>query len=149
MSGTSVTWKLAGAGGLLAHRAVVGMTSIDLQLGLSVDDPTQVQEIQAPRGYLVSSLIRTLKVRPVKGARPALRAFDIDRLNQVFGPDQDARDEVLTEAAAEAAWTIELPGWQLAGINGRDGVALAIDQQLWPLSNSDFFKRLCSHFGSY
>lgn len=149
MSAISVTWKLAGAAGVLEHRAHINATSIDLRLGLSVDDPTDCQEIQAQRGCLVSSLIRTLKIRPVKGDRPELRPFDIERLGQAFGPDQTIRDEVLTEADVVAAWTIEMSDWRLVGTNGRDGVALAIDQKLWPISNTDFFKRLCCYFGTY
>lgn len=149
-SPTEVTWVLAGPGGRLQHRAVVTTQGIHLELGLDAGgDATRTQEIDVARGQLVPSLVRTLKIRPVKGARPSLRPFASTYLGDLLGEDQAARDAALQVAGARTAWSITVGAWQLCGVNGPDGVHLAVEQQLKPMTNTAFYRLLCQYFGSY
>ena len=143
---TEVTWVLAGPGGRLEHRATVGVEDIHLELGL---DGTRTQPLDVPRGQLVPSLIRTLKIRPVKGAAGSVRPFPTARMAELLGEDQEVRDAVLTEVGARTAWSITVDSWQLAGVNGTDGVHLAVQERLSPVTNTAFYRLLCRYFGAY
>lgn len=143
---TEVTWILAGPGGRLEHRAEVDPTGIHLELGL---DGTRTQPLDLPRGHLVPSLVRTLKIRPVKDAAGSVRPFPTDRMAELLGEDQDARDVVLNELAARTAWSITVDEWQLAGINGPAGLHLALADRLTPMTNTAFYRLLCEQLGAY
>lgn len=143
---TEVVWVLAGPGGRLEHRAAVDPTGIHLELGV---DGTRTQPLDLPRGHLVPSLVRTLKVRPVKGAAGSVRPFPTARMAELLSEDQDARDVVLTELGARTAWSITVGPWQLAGINGPDGLHLALEDRLTPMTNTVFYRMLCQQLGAY
>ena len=143
---TEVTWILAGPGGRLEHRAEVDPMGIHLELGL---DGTRTQPLDLPRGHLVPSLVRTLKIRPVKGAAGSVRPFPTARMAELLGEDQDARDVVLNDLAARTAWSITVDEWQLAGINGPDGLHLALADRLTPMTNTAFYRLLCEQLGAY
>lgn len=143
---TEVVWTLAGPGGRLEHRAAVGPTGIHLELGV---DGTRTQPLDLPRGHLVPSLVRTLKIRPVKGAAGSLRPFPTARMAELLGEDQSSRDEILNEIDARTAWAITVGEWQLAGINGPDGLHLALEDKLVPLTNTAFYRLLCQQLGAY
>lgn len=143
---TEVVWVLAGPGGRLVHRATVDPGGIHLRLAL---DGTRTQHLGVPRGQLVPSLVRTLKIRPVKGAAGSVRPFPTARMDELLGEDQDARDVLLKELGARTAWSITVGSWQLAGINGPDGVHLALEDRLTPVTNTAFYRLLCQHFGAY
>ena len=143
---TAVTWILAGPGGRLEHRAQVDPMGIHLELGL---DGTRTQPLDLPRGHLVPSLVRTLKIRPVKGAAGSVRPFPTDRMAELLGEDQDARDVVLDELDARTAWSITVDSWQLAGINGPAGLHLALADRLTPMTNTAFYRLLCEQLGAY
>ena len=143
---TEVVWVLAGPGGRLEHRAAVDLTGIHLELGV---DGTRTQPLDLPRGHLVPSLVRTLKIRPVKGAAGSMRPFPTARMAELLGEDQDARDEVLDELGARTAWSITVGPWQLAGINGPDGLHLALEDRLTPMTNTAFYRMLCQQLGAY
>jgi hypothetical protein len=143
---TEVVWLLAGPGGRLEHRAEVGPTGIHLELGV---DGTRTQPLDVPRGHLVPSLVRTLKIRPVKGAAGSVRPFPTSRMTELLGEDQDARDVVLKELGARTAWSIMVGPWQLAGINGPNGVHLALEDRLTPMTNTAFYRMLCQQLGAY
>lgn len=146
MSDTEVVWTLAGPGGRLEHRAAVDPGGIHLRLAL---DGTRTQHLGVPRGHLVPSLVRTLKIRPVKGAAGSVRPFPTARMAELLGEDQEARDVVLAELGARTAWAITVGAWQLAGINGPDGVHLALEDRLTPLTNTAFYRLLCQQLGAY
>ncbi|OIJ24782.1 hypothetical protein [Nocardioides luteus] len=141
-----VTWILAGPGGRLEHRAAVDPAGIHLELGL---DGTRTQPLDLPRGHLVPSLVRTLKIRPVKGAAGSVRPFPTARMAELLGEDQAARDVVLDELEARTAWSITVESWQLAGINGPDGLHLALADTLTPMTNTAFYRLLCEQLGGY
>lgn len=143
---TEVAWTLAGPGGRLEHRAAVDPVGIHLELGI---DGSRTQPLDLPRGHLVPSLIRTLKIRPVKGAAGSERLFPTARMAELLGEDQDARDVVLTELGARTAWSITVGPWQLAGINGSDGLHLALEDRLTPMTNTAFYRMLCQQLGAY
>ncbi len=143
---TEVTWILAGPGGRLEHRAAVDPMGIHLELAL---DGTRTQPLDLPRGHLVPSLVRTLKIRPVKGAAGSVRPFPTARMAELLGEDQVARDAVLGELDARTAWSITVGEWQLVGINGPDGVHLALEDRLTPLTNTAFYRMLCQQLGAY
>ncbi|MGH3350234.1 MAG: hypothetical protein ACRDPS_06160 [Nocardioides sp.] len=143
---TEVAWILAGPGGKLAHHAAVGAEGIHLELGV---DGSRTQPLDVPRGQLVPSLIRTLKIRPVKGAVGSVRPFPAARMAELLGEDQEARDVVLTEVGARTAWSITVDTWQMHGVNGPDGVHLAVDEKLSPVTNTTFYRMLCRSFGAY
>jgi hypothetical protein len=143
---TEVVWLLAGPGGRLEHRAAVGPAGIHLELGV---DGTRTQPLDLPRGHLVPSLVRTLKIRPVKGAAGSVRPFPTARMAELLGEDQDARDVVLKELGARTAWSITVGPWRLAGINGPDGVHLALGDRLTPMTNTAFYRMLCQQLGAY
>ena len=143
---TEVVWVLAGPGGRLVLRAAVDLTGIHLELGV---DGTRTQPLDLPRGHLVPSLVRTLKIRPVKGAAGSMRPFPTARMAELLGEDQDARDEVLDELGARTAWSITVGPWQLAGINGPDGLHLALEDRLTPMTNTGFYRMLCQQLGDY
>lgn len=143
---TEVVWVLAGPGGRLEHRAAVDPTGIHLELGV---DGTRTQPLDLPRGHLVPSLVRTLKIRPVKGAAGSMRPFPTARMAELLGEYQDARDEVLDELGARTAWSITVGPWQLAGINGPDGLHLALEDRLTPMTNTGFYRMLCQQLGDY
>lgn len=148
MSGlaTDVVWVLAGPGGRLEHRATVDPGGIHLRLAL---DGTRTQHLGVPRGHLVPSLVRTLKIRPVKDAAGSVRPFPTDRMAELLGEDQGARDEVLGELGARTAWSITVGEWRLAGINGTDGLHLALEDRLTPVTNTAFYRLLCAQLGAY
>jgi hypothetical protein len=151
---TEVVWILAGPGGRLEHRAAVAPEGIHLELGTSTSsvhrvDGTGTQPIDLPRGHLVPSLVRTLKIRPVKGAAGSVRPFPTARMAELLGEDQDARDVVLKELGARTAWSITVGPWRLAGINGPDGIHLALEDRLTPMTNTAFYRMLCQQFGAY
>ncbi|GGR63964.1 hypothetical protein J2S40_004753 [Nocardioides luteus] len=141
-----VVWVLAGPGGRLEHRAHVGPSGIHLELGI---DGTRTQPLDVPRGHLVPSLIRTLKIRPVKDATGSARPFPTARMADLLGEDQSVRDAILYEADARTGWSISVSGWQLAGINGSNGVHLALRDQLLPVTNTAFYRLLCEQLGGY
>ncbi|MFI5626796.1 hypothetical protein ACIA03_25280 [Nocardioides sp. NPDC051685] len=143
---TEVTWILAGPGGRLEHRAAVDPMGIHLELGL---DGTRTQPLDLPRGHLVPSLVRTLKIRPVKGAVGSVRPFPTARMAELLGEDQDTRDAVLQELGARTAWSITVDSWQLAGINGPGGLHLALADRLTPVTNTAFYRLLCQQLGAY
>ncbi|MGY0388899.1 hypothetical protein ACWZJV_18185 [Nocardioides sp. WG-D5] len=143
---TEVVWILAGPGGRLEHRAVVDPTGIHLRLAL---DATRTQHLGVPRGHLVPSLVRTLKIRPVKGATGSVRPFPTARMAVLLGEDQRSRDEALNELSARTAWSITVGEWQLAGINGPDGLHLALEDTLTPITNTAFYRLLCEQLGDY
>ncbi len=143
---TEVVWLLAGPGGRLEHRAAVGPEGIDLELGV---DGTRTQPLDVPRGHLVPSLVRTLKIRPVKGAAGSVRPFPTARMAELLGEDQEARDVVLKELGARTAWSITVGPWQLTGINGPDGLHLALEDRLTPMTNTAFYRVLCQQLGAY
>lgn len=143
---TEVVWVLAGPGGRLEHRAAVDPAGIHLELGV---DGTRTQPLDLPRGHLVPSLVRTLKIRPVKGAAGSVRPFPTARMAELLGEDQDARDAVLKELGARTAWSITVGPWQLAGINGPDGLHLALEDRLTPMTNTAFYRMLCQQLGAY
>ncbi|MER6972581.1 hypothetical protein ABT304_16095 [Nocardioides sp. NPDC000445] len=143
---TEVVWVLAGPGGRLEHRAAVDSTGIHLELGV---DGTRTQPLDLPRGHLVPSLVRTLKIRPVKGAAGSMRPFPTARMAELLSEDQDARDVVLDELGARTAWSITVGSWTLAGINGPDGLHLALKDRLTPLTNTAFYRLLCQQLGAY
>lgn len=143
---TEVVWVLAGPGGRLEHRAAVDPTGIHLELGV---DGTRTQPLDLPRGHLVPSLVRTLKIRPVKGAAGSMRPFPTARMAELLSEDQDARDVVLDELGARTAWSITIGSWTLAGINGPDGLHLALEDRLTPLTNTAFYRLLCQQLGAY
>jgi hypothetical protein len=93
--------------------------------------------------------VRTLKIRPVKGAAGSMRPFPTARMAELLGEDQDARDEVLDELGARTAWSITVGPWQLAGINGPDGLHLALEDRLTPMTNTGFYRMLCQQLGDY
>ncbi|MEU6136069.1 hypothetical protein [Nocardioides sp. NPDC047086] len=141
-----VVWMLAGPGGRLEHRAAVDPAGIHLQLGV---DGTRTQPLDLPRGHLVPSLVRTLKIRPVKGAAGSVRPLPTVRMADLLGEDQEARDEILAEIGARTAWAITVGSWQLTGINGPDGVHLALGDTLTPMTNTAFYRMLCQQLGAY
>ncbi|MFE6507737.1 hypothetical protein ACFVDI_07355 [Nocardioides sp. NPDC057767] len=143
---TEVVWVLAGPGGRLEHRAAVDPAGIHLRLAL---DGTRTQHLGVPRGHLVPSLVRTLKIRPVKGAAGSVRAFPTARMAVLLGDDQGSRDEALNELGARTAWSITVGEWQLAGINGPDGLHLALEDTLTPITNTGFYRLLCQQLGAY
>lgn len=143
---TEVVWILAGPGGRLKHRAAVGPTGIHLELGV---DGTRTQPLDVPRGQLVPSLVRTLKIRPVKDAAGSVRPFPTARMAELLGEDQDVRDSALEQLGARTAWSIMIDSWQLAGINGPDGVHLALENKLTPVTNTVFYRMLCQYLGAY
>ena len=143
---TEVVWVLAGPGGRLEHRAEVGAAGIHFELGV---DGTRTQPLDLPRGHLVPSLVRTLKIRPVKGAAGSVRPFPTARMAELLGEDQEARDVVLKELGARTAWSITVGPWQLAGINGPDGLHLALEDRLTPMTNTAFYRMLCQQLGAY
>lgn len=146
MSGVDISWVLAGPGGRLEHRATVDAGGIHLRLAL---DGTRTQHLAVPRGQLVPSLVRTLKIRPVKDAVGSVRPFPTVRMAELLGEDQAARDEVLEELGARTAWSITVGTWQLVGINGPDGLHLALHDQLTPMTNTAFYRMLCQQLGAY
>ncbi|GGU09692.1 hypothetical protein [Nocardioides albus] len=141
-----VAWILAGPGGRLEHRATVGPEGIHLELGV---DGTRTQPLDLPRGHLVPSLVRTLKIRPVKGAAGSVRPFPTARMAELLGEDQAVRDAALYEVSARTAWSITVGSWQLAGVNGSDGVHLALGDKLTPMTNTAFYRLLCQQLGAY
>ncbi|MEI7055647.1 hypothetical protein WBG06_07505 [Nocardioides sp. CCNWLW239] len=143
---TEVSWILAGPGGRLEHRATVDPGGIHLRLAL---DGTRTQHLAVPRGQLVPSLVRTLKIRPVKGAAGSVRPFPTARMTELLGEDQAARDAILEELGARTAWSITVGPWQLIGINGPDGLHLALGDQLTPMTNTAFYRMLCQQLGAY
>lgn len=146
MSAAEVAWVLAGPGGRLEHHATVAPGGIHLELGV---DGTRTQPLDLPRGHLVPSLVRTLKIRPVKDATGSVRPFPTVRMAELLGEDQDVRDAALYEVSARTAWSITVGPWQLAGINGSDGVHLALGDQFRPMTNTAFYRLLCRQLGAY
>ncbi|NGN92914.1 hypothetical protein G5C66_09220 [Nocardioides sp. KC13] len=78
-----------------------------------------------------------------------MRPFPTARMAELLGEDQDARDTVLAEVGARTAWSIAVGEWQLTGINGPDGLHLALEDRLTPVTNTAFYRLLCEQLGAY